>query len=145
MPDMTPTQRQSLDIVKAFYAAKERRDLDATVSLFADDIVYVFPLSANGEPEPWFVYNGKQATSDYQRAVLTRFSRVHMVDPEYTVSPDGDRVLVTAKGDYIPEDGHKPYNNVYVFRFAIADGKIQRVDEYANPVTFAKLADLPIG
>ena len=88
---------------------------------------------------------GKQATSDYQRAVLRRFSRLHMVDPEYTVSPDGDRVFVTTKGDYIQEDGDKPYNNVYVFRFAIADGKIQRVDEYANPVTFAKLAGLRIG
>jgi hypothetical protein len=32
-----------------------------------------------------------------------------------------------------------------VFRFAVDGGKIQRVDEYANPVTFAKLADLPIG
>jgi hypothetical protein len=34
---------------------------------------------------------------------------------------------------------------VYVFRLAIADGKITRVDGYANPVTFAKLAGLPIG
>jgi ketosteroid isomerase-like protein len=145
MPDLTPAQQQSLDIVKAFYAAKERRDLDATVSFFADDIVYVFPLNSSGEPEPWFVFDGKDATREYQRGVLARFSRVHMVDPEYTVSPDGDRVFVTARGDYIQEQGRKPYNNVYVFRFAIADGKIQRVDEYANPVTFAKLAGLPIG
>jgi hypothetical protein len=34
---------------------------------------------------------------------------------------------------------------VYVFRFAIADGKIQRADEYANPVTFARLAGIPLG
>ena len=142
---MTPTQQQSLDIVSAFYAAKERRDLDATVELFADNIVYVFPLSSSGEPQPWFVFEGKAAATDYQHGVLSRFSRLHMIDPEYTVSPDGDRVFVTAKGDYVQEDGHKPYNNVYVFRFAIAEGKIHRVDEYANPVTFAKLAGLPIG
>jgi len=142
---MTGSQQRSLDIVQAFFAAKERRDLDATVELFAEDVDYVFPLNASGTPDPWFVYHGKVAATDYQRGVLGRFSRLHMADPEYTVSPDGDRVFVTAKGDYIQEDGNVPYNNVYVFRFAIAGGKIHRVDEYANPITYAKLAGLPIG
>ena len=142
---MTSAQQQSLDIVQAFYAAKERRDLNATVELFAEDVDYVFPLNASGAPEPWFTYHGRAAVSGYQRGVLDRFSRLHMVDPEYTVSPDGDRVFVTARGDYVQEDGNVPYNNVYVFRFAIADGKIRHVDEYANPVTYAKLAGLPIG
>lgn len=36
-------------------------------------------------------------------------------------------------------------SNVYVFRFEIQDGRIHRVDEYANPVTYALLAGLPIG
>ena len=49
------------------------------------------------------------------------------------------------KGDYLQADGNRSHNNVYLFRFAIDGGKIQRVGEYANPVTFAKLADLPIG
>jgi hypothetical protein len=64
---------------------------------------------------------------------------------EYTVSPDGKLVFATMSGDYIQADGSRPYTNVYVFRFAISDGKIQRVDEYANPVTFARLAGIPIG
>jgi ketosteroid isomerase-like protein len=37
------------------------------------------------------------------------------------------------------------YNNLYVFKFVVKDGKITGVDEYANPVTFAKLAGFPIG
>ena len=141
MPAITDNQQRSLDIVKEFYAAKERHDLDAVVSLLADDVVYNFPLNASGTPEPWFTYDGKQATVDYQRATLARFSRIHMVDPEYTVSPDGDLVFATMKGDYVQGDGNRSYNNVYVFRFAIDGRKIKRVDEYANPVTFAKLAD----
>jgi ketosteroid isomerase-like protein len=145
MPETSDAQQRSLGIVKDFYAAKERHDLDAVASLLADDVVYNFPLNANGTPEPWFTYEGKQATVDYQRATLDRFSRIHMVDPEYTVSPTGDLVFATMTGDYIQSDGERPYYNVYVFRFAIADAKIQRVDEYANPVTFANLAGLPIG
>lgn len=145
MPETTDVQQRSLAIVKEFYAAKERHDLDAVASLLADDVVYNFPLNATGTPEPWFTYDGKQATLDYQRATLTRFSRIHMIDPAYTVSPAGELVFATMTGDYIQADGNRSYNNVYVFRFAIAGGKIQRVDEYANPVTFAKLAGIPIG
>ncbi len=145
MPDITDLQQQSLDIVKAFYAAKERHDLDVVASLLADDVQYVFPLDAAGTPQPWFTYDGKEATVGYQRATLARFSRIHMVDPQYTVSPGGDLVFATMTGDYVQADGNRPYHNVYVFRFALAEGKIQRVDEYANPVTFAKLAGLPVG
>jgi ketosteroid isomerase-like protein len=145
MPATTEVQQRSLEIVREFYAAKERHDLDAVASVLADDVVYNFPLSAAGTPEPWFTYEGKQATVDYQRATLARFSRIHMIDPEYTVSPDGELVFATMTGDYLQADGSRPYTNVYVFRFAIADGKIQRVDEYANPVTFARLAGIPIG
>jgi ketosteroid isomerase-like protein len=145
VPETTDVQERSLEIVKKFFGAKERHDLDGVTSVLADDVVYNFPLNATGTPEPWFTYDGKQATVDYQRATLARFSRIHMLDPEYTVSTTGELVFATMTGDYVQADGNQSYNNVYVFRFAIADGKIQRVDEYANPVTFAKLAGIPIG
>lgn len=55
---MTDKQQRRLDTVKAFHAAKERKDLDATVRLFAHDIVYRLPLNASGDPAPWAVYDG---------------------------------------------------------------------------------------
>lgn len=72
MPSITDALQRSLDIVKEFYAAKERHALDAVVSLLADDVVYNFPLNATGTPKPWFTYDGKQATVDYQRATLSK-------------------------------------------------------------------------
>ncbi|WP_263385587.1 nuclear transport factor 2-like protein [Granulicella arctica] len=33
----------ALDLAKALFAAKERHDLDATMDLFSDDAVYIFP------------------------------------------------------------------------------------------------------
>ncbi len=141
----TQLQNASLELAKTFYEAKGRHDLDATMALFAEDAVYVLPLSASGDPQPWFVHDGKDKVAQYQQNVLTRFSQIRMLDPEFTVSPDGGLVFVTARGDYVQADGNTPYHNVYVFRFQIRDGKIVRVDEYANPVTYAKLAGLPIG
>jgi ketosteroid isomerase-like protein len=135
---------RSLEIVASFYAAKERHDLDAVIADFADDIYYVFPLAANGEPAPWFVHDGREAVVEYQRALLENFPQIRMLDQELTVSADGDVVFASSRGDYKTQDG-TAYTNVYLFRFELANDQIVRVTEYCNPVTYAKLAGLPIG
>ena len=140
---MTSTD-SDLGIVQSFFAAKERHDLDAVAGLLADDVVYRFPLPASGEQDYWFVYEGKEETLQYQRGVLDRFEQIRMTDVEYTVGTVGGRVFVTSRGDYRQGDG-TAYKNVYVFRFVLRGGLIVSVDEYANPVTYAKLAGLPIG
>jgi ketosteroid isomerase-like protein len=76
--------------------------------------------------------------------VLDRFEQIRMTDVEYTVGTEGGRVFVTSRGDYRQGDG-TACKNVYVFRFVLRGGLIVSVDEYANPVTYAKLAGLPIG
>ncbi len=62
------------DLAKAFFAAKERHDLDATLDatmeLYGDDAVYTFPLAASGKQENWFTYEGKEAVTKYQDQVL---------------------------------------------------------------------------
>ena len=130
-------------IVEAFFRTKEDHNLDDLTALFADNIVYTFPLPASGAQENWFVYEGKQATVEYQRKTLDAFSQLKMRDMQVAVSEDGDMVFVEARGDYISKDG-KPYRNVYIFKFALEDGKIVKVFEYANPVTYAMLVGLPI-
>ena len=131
-------------LVKAFFAAKERHDLDATMALFSDDAVYIFPLAASGKQENWFTYEGKAAITKYQGQVLERFKQIKMIEPRYFVSTDGGNVFVESRGDYIAQDG-TAYQNVYIFKFVVQDGKTAEGYEYANPVTYAKLAGLPIG
>ena len=142
--EMTVSRRDtSTAVVEAFFAAKEVHDLDGLAALFADDIVYTFPLPASGAQENWFVYDGKQATLEYQRKTLDAFSQLRMHDRQVTVSEDGGTVFVECRGDYTSVDG-RPYKNVYIFKFVLRDGKIIRTFEYANPVTYAMLAGLPI-
>ena len=130
-------------IVEGFYAAKEAHDLESLAALFADDVTYVFPLPASGAQEDWFVYDGKEATMAYQRRTSEAFSQLRMRDREMTISEDGGTVFTECRGDYITTDG-RPYNNIYMFKFTVADGKIKKVREYCNPVTYAVLASLPI-
>ena len=130
-------------VVEAFFSTKEKHDLEGLTALFADNVVYTFPLPASGAQENWFVYDGKEATVEYQRKTLDAFSQLKMRDMQMTVSEGGDTVFVESRGDYISKEG-KPYNNVYVFKFVLKDGKIAKAFEYANPVTYAMLAGLPI-
>ena len=145
---MSPQEQQTADValglVKQFFAAKERHDLAATMALFSDDALYVFPLPASGKQENWFTYEGKEAVTKYQGQVLERFKQIKMLEPQYFVSTDRSNVFVESRGDYIAQDG-TTYNNVYIFKFVVRDGQITEGYEYANPVTYAKLAGLPIG
>lgn len=131
-------------IVEAFFDTKERRDFTALTELFADDIVCMFPLNAMGTQDRWFVYNGKQETNNHQKATLERFSPLRMFNKQFTTSHDGSVVFVESQGDYLTNDGRHD-RNVHVFKFVIKHGLIPEVFEYANPVTFALLANLPIG
>ncbi len=65
------------------------------------------------------------------------FKQIKMLEPRYFLSTDGSTVFVESKGDYIAQDG-TAYNNVYVFKFVVRDGKIAEGYEYANPVIYAK-------
>ena len=130
-------------LVEAFFSLKEKHDLDGLATLFADDVVYTFPLPASGAQENWFVYDGKEATVEYQRKTLNAFSQLKMRDMQINVCDGEAVVFVESRGDYISKEG-KPYNNVYVFKFVVNIGKISKIYEYANPVTYAMLVGLPI-
>lgn len=129
-------------IVAEFFDSKERGDFAGLMALFADNVVYTFPLNSEGTQKPW-IDNGKKEVGDYQAATFKRFSQLRMLNKQLTVSYDGSVVFLESIGDYIAADG-RPYKNVYVFKFLIKDHLIAEVLEYANPITFALLANLPI-
>ena len=138
-----PTGKTSKALVEAFFSLKEKHDLDGLATLFTDDVVYTFPLPASGAQEDWFVYDGKEATVEYQRKTLDAFSQLKMRDMQINVSEGNAVVFVESRGDYITKEG-KLYKNVYIFKFLIEGDRISRVYEYANPVTYALLVGLPI-
>ena len=143
MTEMVESTQTSRAVVEAFFSMKEKHDLEGLTALFADNVVYTFPLPASGAQENWFVYEGKDATVEYQRKTLEAFSQLKMRDVQITVSDDGNTAFVESRGDYVFKEG-KPYNNVYVFKFVLESGLIVQVFEYANPVTYALLVGLPI-
>jgi ketosteroid isomerase-like protein len=138
-------QEESLSIVKKFLAALEQRDIAAVAALFNDKTQVKIPLSPTGDPTPWYLFDSKEKVTEYFKGACALFSQIKWKEPVFTVSADGKRIFLETHGNLIKADGNAPYENVYVFRFDIEDRSIVSIFEYANPITFSKLMNLPIG
>jgi ketosteroid isomerase-like protein len=136
MPDPSSN---ALSIVEAFFDALQAKNLDAILPLLADDVVEVIPYSPTGTPEPWGVFDGKEAVMGYLTTITQNFSQGRLTEVQSFVSADGCTVFVEANGDLVQRDTAASYRNVYVFKFALAGGRITRISEYANPVPIAVL------
>lgn len=146
MPDRTPAHHApGLAVVEAFFDALHHHDLDAISPLLADEVIEVIPYSPTGTPEPWYVFDGKQAVMGYMKMITENFSQNRLTDVAPVVSADGDTVFVEAKGDLVQRNNGQPYHNVYVFKFVLRDQAIVRISEYANPIPIAELLGEPLG
>jgi ketosteroid isomerase-like protein len=135
----------SRSVVETLVAALESGDLDVIEPHLADDVIEVIPYAPNGEPEPFGVFTGKDAVLRYLADIVRGFSKRALTDRVLYAAGDGGTVFLEAKGDLVQAGTGTPYRNVYIFKFTFRDGQIAHIAEYANPVTFAKLAGMPIG
>ena len=144
-PFLADAQRNGLALATAYIDALEHRDVAAISRLLAEDVVETLPLNVTGEATPWYVFTGKEQVLGYVGMIMQNFSHVRFADPVFTVSADGSVVFCEAHGDLVGTQGNKPYHNVYVFKWTLRDGHIVGLHEYANPIAYAKLMELPIG
>ncbi|WP_406077956.1 nuclear transport factor 2 family protein [Micromonospora sp. NBC_00858] len=136
---MNSVHQKSLQTAQAFITAFENRDPSTVASLLADDATFVIPLSIAGTPEPWYVFDSPAAVLAYVGSVAAKFDHVAFLDKVWTVSEDAHSVFLQANGDIVSSAEKLVYNNVYIFRIDVADERIVKVWEYANPVAYANL------
>lgn len=136
---MTTAHENALDVAKRFFAAFEGRDRDGVLDVLAPHANITIPLSIQGTPEPWYVFDGREHVMGYIDSVVAKFDRIAFLDKVYTVAQDAKSVFLQANGDILSTAEHLVYRNVYVFRVDIDDNKVVKVWEYANPVAYANL------
>jgi ketosteroid isomerase-like protein len=124
---------------ESYFRALEARDRNALADLLDDGATITIPLSIEGTPEPWFVFRGKEQALGYLDSVVANFDSIRLLDKELSVSTDGRTVFLETRSDILTSAQKLTYQNIYVFRLVIVDGKVVDVREYANPVPFANL------
>jgi len=146
-PADSPGGRQAAkDVVKAFFTAIGEHDLQLMASCLADDTINEFPFSESGRTEEgaFRVYRGKaEVIASWEAAFSIEGERLPYTDLDITINADGSRVFVEAHG-YLLRASGRHYQNRYVFRFDVLNGKIVRSKEYFNPIQTAYAFQRPI-
>lgn len=142
----TASAAGSLAVVNAYFETYEGKDAGALSGLLTDDAGYVTPFSASGDLKPFLDFQGKEAVMGHITEVMGNFSQIAFVNQVFTVSEDFSAVFLEAQGNLVSaKHAGQPYTNKYIFKFDIRNGLIRHITEYANPVTFAKLNNIPLG
>lgn len=112
-------------LIRSFYEAGNRRDMDACLALMADDVTW----TNIGTTKYSGTYEGKQAlVEDLLGPVFGQFEG-GLESTLDNVVAEGDWVVVQSRGKATTKQG-RPYNNTYCHVFRIRDGKVVAVTEY---------------
>lgn len=116
---------QNKQVVREFFAAGERGDMDACFALLADDITWtnIGTTSFSG------TYAGKQSLIDDLIGPLFAQLKAGIASSVENLVGEGDIVVVQSRGTAETKDG-VPYNNAYCQVMRIRDGRICEVTEY---------------
>ena len=145
-PDDPAGRAQALSTLKAWHADIEAKDLAGLESLMHENIVIELPFSESGRTDPghFRVVEGIPACIEFWRNAFKAEKEMHpFTDVELSVSPDGSRLFLEARGHVTMSSGVE-YRNRYVIRADIEAGKIRYWREYCNPIQAAFAFGRPI-
>jgi ketosteroid isomerase-like protein len=111
------------DLVTRTFAAVQAKDLDTTMSLFADDAVLIDPHF----PTPRM--QGKAAITEGLRGAIAGMQSFGYTTVNYFESEDGQRAAVETATHHVIAQGERR-NFPQVFIFETADGSITRMQAY---------------
>ncbi|ASO20288.1 ketosteroid isomerase-like protein [Actinoalloteichus hoggarensis] len=130
-------ERQTERRTRAFVTALEAKDQAAVVAMLDRNVELTVALSFSGEPEPAGRFAGETEVLGYLTGVFTNMAAIAFVDERVSVTSDGRTSFLQATGDFTTADG-RPYRNVYVFRLDWHEGRLVRIEEYGNPITYCQ-------
>lgn len=130
-----PSTPSPESVVKALYAAFDRGDLNAVVSLVSPDIVWTQYGPSHLLPFAG-VFHGPAGVAYFFKLVDENLEDVHAGQREYIVS--GNRVIVPGWEDSVVRStgGHYHVNNVHIF--TVVNGRITTFEEYIDNADIAE-------
>ena len=133
----TPDPAQSsIERVDAFYAALAAEDQEVALAMLAPGAMLHAPYNPNGDATDAGIRSFP--ASMYVVGAMQTYDNLVFEDREYSVADDGGTVWIEAEGRLRVAATGKPYENRYVFKIELDDGKIVEITEYTNVATLAR-------
>jgi ketosteroid isomerase-like protein len=133
----------STDVVRAFLTRMEQKDTDGMLALLTNDSVMECVLGLDGDNAPRRFWDGMAGARDHYHRAFDAVESIEFTDVVINQTLDPDLVFAESLGSMTMSSG-RPYDNRYVFRFELRDGKIATLREYCNPVTAAISFERPM-
>ena len=89
------------------------------------------------------VFKGKSEVLAYTKSLMSNFRMIKWIDTEWRTSGSGKEIYFSGKGDMITERSGKPYQNVYVTRSDLYQGRIVDINEISNALIYMGLGIAP--
>ena len=125
---------ENKEIVRSFYEAGNRGDMDACFDLIADDITWtnVGTMSLSG------TYRGKAELMDRLLGPLFDRLEAGISSDIVDLIAENDKVVALTSGTATTKDG-RPYNNSYCQVIRLEGGKFVEVTEYMDTALAASI------
>jgi ketosteroid isomerase-like protein len=131
------------ELAEAYLVALQAKDKEAILAIVTDDFELEVPCNVSGTNDFSDSWRGLEAAAAGWDNAFREIEVLHYTDLEFTGGEDGKVAFAEGLGVMKMANG-RPYENRYVFRFDVENGKIRRIREYLNPVTSAVAFGIPL-
>jgi ketosteroid isomerase-like protein len=131
------------DLARTYLDALQAKDKGAILSILADDFVLEVPCNVSGTNDFSDSWRGIETASEKYDDTFRQIEVLQYAEIEIFGGTDGSVAFAEGLGVMKMATG-LPYENRYVFRFDVEDGRIKRIREYLNPVTSAIAFGIPL-
>ena len=127
---------KAVAITRRLFDAYEAMDFNALMEIYSDDAVIELPFHPQGKTEDSDIrrVKGTAELTDFLIPGLAKMESVRYDIEDISVTDDGARVFVEARGDFVTDEG-KSYRNRYIFRLDLRGENVVRQKEYFNVAT----------
>ena len=134
---------RAAELAEAYLVALQAKDKKAILAIVTDDFELEVPCNVSGTNDFSDSWRGLEAAAAGWDNAFREIEVLQYTDLEFTGGEDGQVAFAEGLGIMKMANG-RPYENRYVFRFDIENGKIRRIREYLNPVTSAVAFGIPL-
>src|SRR6202453_3274019 len=129
--------KDNVQIVKDFFAAIGRGDMQGLLALSAEDIEWIIP------GEDWALagtHRGHAGLADLLQKASEMLETSYPEPPEFVAQ--GDRVLVVGFATGIVKATNRTFEDDWVFAITVRNGKVTNLREYIDTLALARASEL---
>ncbi len=125
---------------------EELQDENANLlTRFSSTPEVILKMNPNATQDPT-TFIGEEAVAGYFNTIFDLFSQITLLDTRTTPAADGNSIFAQFNGDFTVDGANTPYRNVYIIRLDFnANGEIDVIEEYLNPVINGEFLGQPLG